>query len=148
MHLKFLRTRVSRACRASPLQLYGFTPRPERYTRRGLHVCGGGVAADGRGAARPRRSSAFRGRGPMGLGTTLYTAGGTRETHTESEKERERRQTTERARSNGRAPYLFLHFSEGLRVLSCSKRIFQLLGQRVHRRRRMLAIDEKLAHSQ
>ena len=44
---------------------------------RGLHVCGGGVAADGRGAARPRRSSAFRGRGPMGLGTTplaLHTA--------------------------------------------------------------------------
>ena len=151
MHLSNFSERVSRrACRYARA-----SPRPSAtgYTRRGLHVCGGGVAADGRGAARPRRSSAFRGRGPMGLGTTplaLHTAGGngTRETHTESEKERERRQTTERARSNGRAPYLFLHFSEGLRVLSCSKRIFQLLGQRVHRRRRMLAIDEKLAHSQ
>ena len=43
---------------------------------------------------------------------------------------------------------IFLYFSEGLWVLSCSKRILQLLGQRVHRRQRMLAIDEKLAHSQ
>ena len=60
------------------------------------------------------------------------------------------RETTESSlkRSGARAPYLFLYFSEGLWVLSCSKRILQLLGQRVHRRRRMLAIDEKLAHSQ
>ena len=63
---------------------------------------------------------------------------------------RSERETTESSlkRSGARAPYLFLYFSEGLWVLSCSKRILQLLGQRVHCRRRMLAIDEKLAHSQ
>ena len=32
--------------------------------------------------------------------------------------------------------------------MSCSKRILQLLGQRVHRRRRLLAIYEKFTHPQ
>ena len=139
MYLKSLRTRCHTRGRSAhrarcPPALAGVSPRRRR-RRRGSttplptpylpgparEVGGGGVG--GRGAPRPRGGSVGR----------------------RTQRERDDRELAQTVRGPS---IIFLYFSEGLWVLSCSKRILQLLGQRVHRRRRMLAIDEKLAHSQ